>query len=146
MPQKLFLSTLDQIYIWSHHAVLYSRHKDMRKKIEQQCAATAPFLSTRFITASHFGRTPTKYIIRVPPKPNTSSYFMFRPFGFITVFIEVSEWFSIHGKYWLHFSSRSINAVFGLFSKIFSLENFKRNKRAIGYGRVLMLFQRHKTL
>ena len=133
------LSTGPNLYLESPRCAVFSPFSDMRKKIEQQCAATALFLSTRFITASHFGRTPTKYIIRVPPKPNTSSYFMFRPFGFIRVFIEVSEWFSIHWKYWLHFSPRSINAMFGLFSKIFSLENFKRNKRAIGYGRVLMV-------
>ena len=32
---------------------------------------------TRFITTSHFGGSPNKYINRVEPKPNISSYFQF---------------------------------------------------------------------
>ena len=62
------------------------------------------FLSTptRFITASHFGGSPTKYIICVGPKPNTSSHFHFYLFWFLREFssgsvrgFQFTEWRNI---------------------------------------------------
>ena len=81
-------------FIWSHHAVLSSHQKDIN---EQQCTATDPLFihRTRFITGAHFGGTTTKYIIRVPPRPNTSSYFKFCLFGFLENF------------HWVVFNSQS---------------------------------------
>ena len=93
-----------------------------QKEHEQQCTATDPLFihRTRFITGAHFGGTTTKYIIRVPPRPNTSSYFKFCLFGFLENF----HWCSIHRveKYWLHFRPQSIAAEVGLFHKTFSVQ------------------------
>lgn len=110
-------------FIWSHHAVLSSHQKDIKKNMNSNVLPLTLFLST--------GPDLSLVLILVALPPNISSVFRQDPIrlhisnfvylGFRRIF---PEWFSIHivDKYWLHFRPQSIAAEVGFFHKTFSVQ------------------------